>query len=181
MRNREDAGVVRGIVARAVLEATNDNGGSQTADVTVFKDVRRSGVEILQPFGVASRAPAGGLALVFAIGGDQGDMVALMPGAPEHRFGGLAEGEVAIYTAEGDFFHLRADGSATVKTSKSVDVEVGGTGKMTLDASSFRVEVPGGLLTMDGSGLRHNGKNIGDTHVHGEVTPGSADTGVPSN
>lgn len=49
------------------------------------------------------------------------------------------------------------------------------------------ITAAGGKLTIDadvqinGSSLRHNAKNVGDTHLHGGVVPGGADTDVPSN
>lgn len=36
-----------------------------------------------------------------------------------------------------------------------------------------------GTLTVEGPGVTHNGKNIGDTHVHGGIIPGGADTSTP--
>ena len=49
------------------------------------------------------------------------------------------------------------------------------------------ITLAGGRMTIDGdvqingSSLRHNAKNVGDSHVHGGVVPGGADTDVPSN
>ncbi len=36
-----------------------------------------------------------------------------------------------------------------------------------------------GDLAVEGSSVTHNGTNIGDTHVHGGVAPGAADTSTP--
>jgi phage baseplate assembly protein gpV len=36
-----------------------------------------------------------------------------------------------------------------------------------------------GDLTLEGSSVIHNGTNIGETHVHGGVTPGASDTATP--
>lgn len=49
------------------------------------------------------------------------------------------------------------------------------------------ITLAGGRMTIDGdvqingSSLRHNAKNVGDSHVHGGIVPGGADTDVPSN
>lgn len=37
-----------------------------------------------------------------------------------------------------------------------------------------------GALTIEGPSVTHNGTNIGDTHKHQDVTPGSSLTGVPA-
>lgn len=196
MRDRDEAGMVRGIAARAVVRATNDKEGAQLADVTVYRDVQRSGVEVLQQFGVASRPRPGSLAVVIAIGGDQGDMVALPVSDPGDRMGGLEEGETAIYGSDGTRVHIRADGSIneTARTRIVSQVE-GMRAEMTADslvttigetrveitAGAIKLEAAGQVVTLDASGFKHNGKNIGDTHVHGEVTPGLANTGIPAN
>ncbi|WP_018183992.1 phage baseplate assembly protein V [Kaistia granuli] len=36
-----------------------------------------------------------------------------------------------------------------------------------------------GDLTLEGSRVTHNGQNIGDTHLHGGVTPGASNTSTP--
>lgn len=179
--DREAAHVDRGIVLRAVVRATNDNGPTQTGDVTVLADVDRSGVEVLQPFGFASRPRAGSLAVVLAVGADQGDLVMLPISDPADRFGGLEEGEACLYTADGSRFHLKADGTADLQMRKALEATIAGTGKFRMDGESVRWEVPGHVLEMGPNGLRHNGKNIGADHVHGQVTPGPADTGPPAN
>lgn len=114
----------RGIVSRAVVRSTNDTGETQTASVTTHRHVDRTDVEIAQPFGLASRAPGGGLMVVFAIGGDQGDLVGLPVAAPGSRLGNLAEGETAIHNAKGDRVHLKADGTIEVLSANKVVVKV---------------------------------------------------------
>ncbi|MCX5571480.1 phage baseplate assembly protein V [Kaistia nematophila] len=47
-----------------------------------------------------------------------------------------------------------------------------------------KVEIVGdvtirGALTVEGARVSHNGTNIGDSHVHGGVTPGGSDTAPP--
>lgn len=120
MSDMETAHQIRGIAARAYIHAVNDNAESQTANVTVYQGVDRSDVEILQQFGVASRAPAGGMMIVFAVGGDQGDLVGLAAGAPHVRLGGLEEGESALYGIDGSRVHIMKDGTIKVWSTKRV-------------------------------------------------------------
>ena len=114
----------RGIVSRAVVRSTNDKGGSQTASVTTHRHVDRTDVEVAQTFGFASRPPAGGMMIVFAIGGDQGDLAGLPVAAPGARLGNLAEGEAAMHNLKGDRVHVKADGSIEVFSTKKVFVKV---------------------------------------------------------
>jgi len=124
MSDMETAHQIRGIVSRAYVTASNDNGENQTADVTIYQGVDRSEVEILQPFGFASHAPKGSLMIVFAVGGDQGDLVGFAPGAPFARLGKLEEGEAAIYTLDGSRVHVKKDGSIEILSTKRVYAKV---------------------------------------------------------
>ena len=53
-------------------------------------------------------------------------------------------------------------------------------GGVTITIAAGKVTIEGDVQ-VNGSSLRHNAKNVGDTHVHGGVVPGGADTDVPSN
>lgn len=123
MTDRETAHALRGIVTRAVVRSTNDTGASQTATVTTHRHVDRSDVEIIQPFGMASRAPKGGSVIVLAAGGDQGDLIGLPVAALGNRMGGLGEGETVIHNAKGDRVLLKADGEIVVTTANKVTVK----------------------------------------------------------
>lgn len=119
---------IRGVVSRVVIRSTNDNGENQTATVTMFKDVDRSDVEVLQPYGFGSRPKAkAGVGIVLAVGGDQGDLVLLPVGSPSTRMGKLEEGETAIYVENGSRVHIKADGTINVFSSKKVHAKVKNT------------------------------------------------------
>lgn len=63
-----------------------------------------------------------------------------------------------------------------------------GNASIALKNGEIRFKVDGTTVSIKGEGLeqtgghqKHDGKNVGKDHVHGEVTPGGSDTGVPSN
>lgn len=60
-------------------------------------------------------------------------------------------------------------GGGSIKITPSGDIEITG-GNVTIN----------GATAVQGSSLTHNGKNVGDTHTHGGITPGPANTGVPN-
>ncbi|SIP96324.1 phage baseplate assembly protein [Bosea sp. TND4EK4] len=124
MDDREHAHAYRGTVLRGVVRSTNDKGAMQTASVTTHRHVDRTDVEVVQPFGFASRPPAGGLMIVLAIGGDQGDLAGLPVAAPGSRLGNLKEGESAQYNAKGDRIHIKDDGTIEILTTRKVLVKV---------------------------------------------------------
>lgn len=203
MKPRDWAYQLRGLVTRAVVRATNDAGETQTADARIYSGVDRTKIEIMQPFGLASRPRPGGAMVVFAVQGDQGDLVGAPIADPADRFGGLEEGEAALYGADGSRVHVRADGSmhvtartrilsevegmraemtaeSLVTTIEETRVKISAEG-VTLEVAGVRMVLSAAGLAITGGTVTHDGRNIGSTHVHGEVTPGPADTGIPSN
>jgi hypothetical protein len=48
------------------------------------------------------------------------------------------------------------------------------------DESGIYLTVGGNVLSLTSAGLHMNGKNIGDTHTHGGITPGGSNTAVPN-
>lgn len=138
--NAEDAASLRGQVVRAVVHAVNDAAGNQALTVETHEGVIRTGVEVLQPYGLASKPAPGGVTVLLAIGGDQGDMVAL-PATGGARLG-VEDGEAALYTDEGTRVHLRGGGLVEVAAATSVTVTVGGT---VLTITPSGVEITGNL------------------------------------
>lgn len=186
MKMREIAHAIRSVVSRAVVRSTDDQGEMQTADVTTHYKTDRNGVEIAQPFGLASRPRSGGLMVVLAVGGDQGDLVGLPIGLPEDRMGGLGEGETAIYGADGSRVHIKADGSIDVKAQTKVSADVAGTtieiedGKISSTVGGTKLTQTDSGFAFEGGTITHDGKPIDKTHRHEDVTPGPDLTGVPA-
>lgn len=76
------------------------------------------------------------------------------------------KGATNIYVS-GDV-NAKVDGSMTVEVGGTTDIKSGG---------AVTIKTP--HLQIEGSQVTHNGVNIGDTHVHGGVTPGGALTATP--
>ncbi|MGZ2500438.1 hypothetical protein EHI47_14300 [Rhizobium leguminosarum] len=170
--DNETASKVRGIVRRATLKNIKDDGQTQTASVEVAEGVWRDDVEILQPYGFASHTPRdGALAVVLAVGSDESDLVVLPVANPSKRLGKLGEGDVGLYGQHGDRVTISDGGTIELQAGESVSVKIGG---VTFVVSAEGVDITGGHV-------KHNGKNIGDTHFHGGVIHGDDDTDVPSN
>jgi phage baseplate assembly protein V len=140
--NREDANTLRGMAVRGLVHRVDDGSAAQRLDVETHEGVVRSAVEVLQPYGLASAPAAGGLTVVIALGGDQGDLVALPMAQPAARMGGLGPGQVALYDDTGSRVLLSADGKLAVTAAAEVTVTVGGT---VLKVSPGGVEITGNL------------------------------------
>jgi len=122
--DKEVADAIRGMIRIAVLKNVDDEGEMQTANVEVADGVWRDKVEVMQPYGFASHVPSdGALAMVFAVGGDQGDLRAVPIANPSKRMGKLGAGEVGVYNEHGDKAVLTADGNLDVNTGAEVNVK----------------------------------------------------------
>jgi phage gp45-like len=159
---REIAHALRSLVMRGVVRTSSDQGESQTAKVTIAAGIERSDVEVMQPFGLASHAPAGGAAVVLAVGGDTGDLVLLPVSSPGFRLGGLAEGEAALYAIKGDRVHAKADGSIEILASARVLIKVG---DVTIEATPDYVKATKGDAELELTASHARGKFEGSRFV----------------
>lgn len=64
--------------------------------------------------------------------------------------------------------NIKVGGSTAIETGSDLTLNVGGNVK--IDASTFEV---------NSSTFKHNGKNVGETHVHSGVEPGGGTSGAP--
>lgn len=69
---------------------------------------------------------------------------------------------------------------ASPPISQSLDENKVSFGGVTITLAGGKMTIDGDVQ-INGSSLRHNAKNVGDSHVHGGIVPGGADTDVPSN
>lgn len=170
--NHEDAAALRGLVLRGVVHQVDDAGGLQTLDVETHAHVVRSGVEVLHPYGLGSAPPPGALTVVLAIGGDQGDLVALPAASPAGRMGGLQPGEVALYDDGGNRVHLAAGGTIRIVAATALHVVVGGT---ELRVAADGVHITGDLFVSgqvsDANGSMQEMRGRYNQHNHGGPPP----------
>ncbi|MFP4636632.1 MAG: phage baseplate assembly protein V, partial [Nitriliruptoraceae bacterium] len=87
-------------------------------------------MEHVEPYGFTARPLKGAEAIAAALGGSRGNLVALTAFDRRHRRKGLAEGEVCLYTDEGDEIRFKRGrviaitaGSAVEVTAPSVKAE----------------------------------------------------------
>lgn len=171
--DRDAAMALRGASVRAAIAASADEGETQTLDVEAHEGMARAAVEVLQPYGLATRAPEGAVTLLIAVGGDQGDMVALPPSCPGTRFGRLGAGEVALYDQAGNRVYLRAGGVIEVMAATKVvvdapEVEIVATSKVTITAPL--VQVVGDLVVTgdvsDAAGSMQEMRDVYNAHTN---------------
>lgn len=69
-------------------------------------------------------------------------------------------------------------GDQNVITFGSATITLTGDG-LTIAVGGVTLAISGGGVAITGGDVTHNGKDIGDTHKHGGVIPGGAQTDVP--
>lgn len=123
-----------------------------------------------EPHGFASSPPAGSKGLLLPSPGNPDFAVVLGLEHPDHRPGDIPGGGSALYDAAGNIIKVvMGDGIVIDVTGSAYLVRKGG---VTFKISDGGVDVDGGYL-------RNNGKDVGDTHRHTGVVPGSESTGIP--
>lgn len=142
--------------------------GVQLAQLDGLADEQLQAVELMQHYGLTSHPPAGTMAIILPVGGRTAHGVVIATEHGAYRLKGLAAGEVAIYTDEGDRVHL--------KRGRVVEIVAGA--KVRID--SPLVEVTGEIKDRCDSGGRTMAsmRQIYDSHTHPGDSGGT--TGMPN-
>lgn len=107
------------MVARGVLQVSDDEAVLQAVQLEMLADEVAT-YERVQNYGMTSHVPAGGEAVVVCPGGNREHGLVVAVDDRRYRLKGLAEGEVAIYTDEGDSLHLQRGNRIAVTTGTLV-------------------------------------------------------------
>jgi phage baseplate assembly protein V len=174
---------VDNIVARALVRLIKDDKKLQELQLEVLKGELRDRCERFQNYGFTSHPKPGATAVVLFVGGNRDHPLVVAVDDPRYRKLGLAEGEVAIYTDEGDFILLKRGreiqvtaGTKVKVTAPTVEVEASIKCKVTAPLTeiignatiSGTLQV-GGLITGQG-GLAMSGGVGAAATITGNVT-----------
>lgn len=155
--------------ARGRITDTDDSKAEPYHTVEGLVDETFTEVMRVQQHGFSSHPPKNSHGILLPLFG-QRDMAVFLGGEGASRKGDLAEGDAAVYNGAGSYFHL-----------EGANPKLNASGNLTITVASVTFVCGGQTLTFDGSGLKHNGVNIGATHTHDGVTTGADKTGVPSS
>lgn len=108
------------IVSRGVLELAKDGEGMQMLKAALLADENRDDIEYFQDYGFTSRPKAGAEALVVCPQGNRDHMIAVKVADRRFRLKDLQNGEVAIYTDEGDKIHFKRGNNIEVVAATKV-------------------------------------------------------------
>lgn len=111
------------MVARGVLDLVDEQNGKLLAQVQLLDKQVRARLEVLQHYGFASRPLAGAEVAVMFVGGNRHHGLIVASDDKRYRLRGMANGEVALYTDQGDVVHLKRGGEIQVKAKTKVRIE----------------------------------------------------------
>lgn len=108
------------MVGRCILEAINAGTKLQSVQIQVRAGEVREHVEHFQPYGYTSVPHPGAEGISVAVGGSTDHQVVICIDDRRFRLTDLLEGEVALYTDEGDKIHFKRGNRIEVTAATSV-------------------------------------------------------------
>jgi len=159
------------LVARAVVTLVNDAAKMQTLQLGLLADEALDGAEHWQPYGYTYKPHAGAEALVLAVGGHRAHSVVIACADRRYRLTSLEDGEVALYSDEGDKVHLKRGRVIEVVTET---LNISASTAVNFDTPVINTT---GQIVSAGDQVAGGISQIG--HVHGGVEPGAGNTGAP--
>lgn len=148
-------------IGRAVIGLVNDAAKLQAVQVQLRAGQVRDGAEHFQHYGFTSVPFPGAEGIGLAVGGSTDHLVVINIDDRRYRLKGLQSGEVALYDDQGQ------------------SILLGRNGKITVHATT-ELELVAPDVNIISATLKHNGVNIGSTHVHGGVQLGGSNTSGPA-
>ena len=149
-------------VAHGLIEATKDGGDLQFIQATYLEGETKNDVRKMHHFGFSSHAPVGSECIAVSVAGNREASVVIATENREFRFKALKDGEVAVYSKDGDFIHFKQDNEIEIKTKTLIvnaDDEVTVNTKKANVNASTEANITSPTTTIDG-----------DLVVTGEVT-----------
>lgn len=115
---------LRLIVSRGVVHRSNDTSKLQVVQLGLLAG-ETAEMERFQQYGFTCRPLDGAEAIALAVGGSRGHLVAIAVDDRRYRMTGLKNGEVALYTDEGDVVHFKRGRIVSVNVGQDLEATVG--------------------------------------------------------
>lgn len=156
------------MVARGIARAVDDSGGVQEWQAEFLRGELKGGIERFQEYGFTSKPLAGAEGIGIFVGGNRDHGLIIACEDRRYRLKGLADGEVALYTDEGDKIHFKRGGEIHVEAGTLLKI----TAPLTTISGVLAVTgaITGGAAITATAEVSGNGKNL-STHTHGGGVP----------
>ena len=137
---------IMNLVSRGYITFSNSASKCQTLQIKMSGGEQKSDVEHIEPYGFTSRPLDGAEAVALFLDGDKSHGVVLVAGDRRYRIKSLKQGEVAVYTDEGDYIIFNRNNEINVKTKKFIvnadDAIELNTKSLTVNASGTQFNTP---------------------------------------
>jgi phage baseplate assembly protein V len=136
-------------IIRALITRIKSSTLMQTVQAVLNDSDLKDDIEHLEPYGFTAHAPGGDErdGVVVCVDGDTSHSIMICIANRKFRLKNLKEGEVALYTDEGDKIHFKRGRQLLIETQQ------------------LQINASGGV-NINSSFLQHNGVNIGASHMH---------------
>jgi phage baseplate assembly protein V len=131
-------------ISRGVVEAIKDDKGIQLIKADLFADENRDNLERFQNYGFTCHPHPGGEMILVCPGGNRENGIVISVENREFRLKNLAEGEVALYTDEGDKIHFKRGNIIEINGAEQVNVNT----KTATVVASTKVDVDSPLVEL---------------------------------
>ena len=121
-------------IARAVIKSIDDTTGIQSAKIAILADLTKDQIEHFQSYGFTSVPKSGAEGVVLFPQGNQDHGILICVDDRRYRFKGLEDGEVALYSDEGDYVHLKRGRIMSVNTDK---LEINASTSVSITTNEF--------------------------------------------
>ena len=125
---------LRLIVSRGVVRLSDDGRKLQVVQMDLLAG-ETAAMERFQQYGFTCRPLDGAEAIALAVGGSRGHLVAIAVDDRRHRMKNLQNGEVALYTDEGDYIYMKRGRIVKVNVCQDLEVVVGKNANVTAGGS----------------------------------------------
>ena len=124
------------LVSRGLLELVKDSNGIQLVKVNLLAGEARDNVERFQQYGLTSNPQPGAECIAIFQGGNREAGIIISIDDRRFRLKNLADGEVALYTDEGDKLHFKRNSTIIIESD---NVEIGrGTLEKIVNGETFK-------------------------------------------
>ncbi|HKD77033.1 MAG TPA: phage baseplate assembly protein V [Ktedonobacterales bacterium] len=156
------------MIARCVISRTHDatDAGIQLTEVTLLRDEAKVAVERFQQYGFTSHVPDESEGIVLFVGGDRAHGILISADNRATRLPGLAEGEVALYSAWGSYIALCGDDLIDILAT-TLRIR-GEDNTVTIQAKDVVIEAENIKLVGDVR-IEGNVEIVGNLVVHGRI------------
>jgi len=166
---------VMSMIARAVINSLSDtDGGYQNGQVSILDNEVRDNTARLQEYGFTSVPLQGADAVIVFVGGNRDHGLIIATDDARYRLQGMKNGEIALYTDEGDHIYFKRGKIIEIKCGSEVDINCP-TVKFSGD-----IQVSGKITA--GGEIAANNSTVPvhlSSHVHPTAVPGSPSPPTP--